>query len=89
MKRCATLALLISITASAASAADPVELSAFIALTRPEPTLQVRYGAESSQGSQFARNLSERAGYGGVTGTELPSRTQVARGAATANRALA
>jgi acetyl esterase/lipase len=50
MKRCATLALLISITASAASAADPVELSAFIALTRPEPTLQVRYGAEPSQG---------------------------------------
>ena len=50
MKRCATLALLISITVSAASAADPVELSAFIALTRPEPTLQVRYGAEPSQG---------------------------------------
>jgi hypothetical protein len=50
MKRCATLALLTSITASAASAAEPVELSAFIALARPEPMLQVRYGAEPSQG---------------------------------------
>jgi len=50
MKRCAILALLASITASAASAADPVELSAFIALARPEPTLQVRYGAEPTQG---------------------------------------
>ena len=50
MKRYAILALLASITASAASAADPVELSAFIALARPEPTLQVRYGAEPPQG---------------------------------------
>ena len=50
MKRYAILALLTSITASAASAADPVELSAFIALARPEPTLQVRYGAEPTQG---------------------------------------
>ena len=50
MKRYAILALLTSITASAASAADPVELSAFIALARPEPTLQVRYGAEPPQG---------------------------------------
>jgi acetyl esterase/lipase len=49
MKRCAILALLTSITASAASAADPVELSAFIALARPEPTLQARYGAEPTQ----------------------------------------
>jgi hypothetical protein len=39
MKRYAILALLTSITASVASAADPVELSAFIALARPEPTL--------------------------------------------------
>ena len=50
MKRYAILALLASVTASAASAADPVELSAFIALARPEPTLQVRYGAEPPQG---------------------------------------
>ncbi|WP_237050445.1 alpha/beta hydrolase [Microvirga ossetica] len=50
MKRYAILALLASITASAASAADPVELSAFIALARPEPKLQVRYGARPSQG---------------------------------------
>jgi acetyl esterase/lipase len=50
MKRCATLALLTVITAGAASAAEPVELSAFIALKRPEPTLQVRYGAERAQG---------------------------------------
>jgi acetyl esterase/lipase len=50
MKRYAILALLTSITASVASAADPVELSAFIALARPEPTLQVRYGAEPPQG---------------------------------------
>jgi hypothetical protein len=50
MKRCASFALLTSLTAGAASAADPVELSVFIALARPEPTLQVRYGAESPQG---------------------------------------
>ena len=50
MKCWATLALLTSLTASVASAADPVELSAFIALARPEPTLQVRYGAEPPQG---------------------------------------
>lgn len=49
MKRCVALALLTSITASTAAAADPVELSAFIALARPEPTLQVRYGAEPPQ----------------------------------------
>ena len=42
--------MLTSITASAASAADPVELSAFIALARPEPKLQVHYGAEPPQG---------------------------------------
>ncbi|WP_315974442.1 alpha/beta hydrolase [Microvirga sesbaniae] len=50
MRRCATLALLTSLMDSTASAADPVELSAFIALARPEPTLQVRYGAEPVQG---------------------------------------
>jgi acetyl esterase/lipase len=50
MKRCATLALMTSITAGAASAAEPVELSTFIALARPEPTLQVRYGAQTPQG---------------------------------------
>jgi hypothetical protein len=50
MKRSASFALLTSLTAGAASAADPVELSVFIALARPEPTLQVRYGAESPQG---------------------------------------
>jgi hypothetical protein len=57
MKRCATLALLALITASAASAADPVELSAFIALARPEPTLQVRYGADPPQGMGSAQGL--------------------------------
>jgi acetyl esterase/lipase len=50
MKRYATLALLTSITANAASAADPVELSTFIALVRPEPVLQVQYGAAAPQG---------------------------------------
>lgn len=50
MKVCAALALLTSITACTAAAADPVELSAFIALSRPEPTLQVKYGAEPAQG---------------------------------------
>ena len=50
MKHCASLALLMAITAGAASAADPVELPAFIALARPEPMLQVRYSAESPQG---------------------------------------
>jgi acetyl esterase/lipase len=50
MNRCAALALLMSITAGTAAAADPVELSAFIALARPEPTLQVRYGAAPAQG---------------------------------------
>src|SRR5215213_77592 len=49
MKRCITLVVLASIVASPVSA-DPVELSAFIALPRPEPTLQVRYGAAPSQG---------------------------------------
>jgi len=49
MKGCITLVVLASIVASPVSA-DPVELSAFIALPRPEPTVQVRYGAAPSQG---------------------------------------
>ena len=49
MKHYAALALLASIAAGPPSAADPVELSAFIALPRPAPTHQVRYGATPSQ----------------------------------------
>ena len=49
MRRCATLATLALIMASSLSVADPVELSAFVALPRPEPTLQVRYGEAPSQ----------------------------------------
>ena len=34
---------------SSVSASDPVELSTFIALPRPAPTLEIPYGANSSQ----------------------------------------
>jgi len=49
MNRCAMLAIVASIAGSASCLADPVELSAFVALPRPEPTLQVSYGAAPSQ----------------------------------------
>ena len=49
MNRCATLAFLISVSASSPCLADPVELSAFVALARPEPTLQVSYAEAPSQ----------------------------------------
>jgi acetyl esterase/lipase len=49
MNRRATLAILASIAASAPCIADPVELSTFVALPGPEPTLQVRYGEAPSQ----------------------------------------
>jgi acetyl esterase/lipase len=53
MIRCATLAAAAAaalISANPAAAlADPVELSAFVALARPEPTLQVRYGEAPAQ----------------------------------------
>src|SRR5829696_782758 len=45
MNRRAMLAIVASIAGSASCLADPVELSAFVALPRPEPTLQVSYGA--------------------------------------------
>ncbi|GJD52768.1 hypothetical protein OPKNFCMD_5535 [Methylobacterium crusticola] len=48
MKRCATLALALALALRPA-AADPVELSAFRDLPRPEPTLQVAYGPAPSQ----------------------------------------
>lgn len=48
MKRCAALALVAALAASSASA-EPVELSTFRSLPRPEPTLQVRYGEASTQ----------------------------------------
>jgi len=49
MKRCATLAFLACLAAGPPCLADPVELSAFVALARPEPTLQVSYGEAPSQ----------------------------------------
>ena len=49
MKRCATLAFLACLGASPPCMADPVELSAFVALARPEPTLQVSYAEAPSQ----------------------------------------
>src|SRR4051812_42531321 len=48
MKRCVTLAL--AALAVAPALADPVELSAFRDLSRPEPTLQITYGKAPSQG---------------------------------------
>jgi acetyl esterase/lipase len=49
MLACITLALLALVVAIPAYAADPVELSAFVALPRPEPTLELRYGPAPSQ----------------------------------------
>jgi acetyl esterase/lipase len=49
MKRWAASGLAMMLAVGPASA-DPVELSAFRALPRPEPTLQVAYGAAPSQG---------------------------------------
>ncbi|MBB2961165.1 alpha/beta hydrolase [Methylobacterium sp. R2-1] len=49
MKRCAALVLATALMIEPASA-DPVALSAFRDIPRPEPTLQVAYGASSSQG---------------------------------------
>jgi acetyl esterase/lipase len=44
-----TLALIAPVVALPAYAADPVELSAFIALPRPTPTFELRYGPAPSQ----------------------------------------
>jgi acetyl esterase/lipase len=44
---CAALVALI--LASSMSAADPVNLASFVALPRPVPMLEVRYGAAPSQ----------------------------------------
>ncbi|WP_132254910.1 alpha/beta hydrolase [Methylobacterium segetis] len=48
MTRCAILTL--AMLAIGPASADPVELSAFRALVRPAPTLQIAYGEASSQG---------------------------------------
>jgi acetyl esterase/lipase len=44
-----TLALIALVVAIPVYAADPIELRAFIALPRPEPTLQLNYGSAPSQ----------------------------------------
>ncbi|BAU88765.1 esterase/lipase-like protein [Methylorubrum populi] len=49
MKRCAALALATTLAIGPA-VADPVELSTFRDLPRPEPTLQVAYGEAPAQG---------------------------------------
>jgi hypothetical protein len=49
MKYCAALAFLTSIAVSPPCMADPMELSAFVALARPEPTVQVSYGEAPSK----------------------------------------
>lgn len=44
-----TLTLIVLAVVTPVYAADPIDLSTFVAISRPEPTLQLRYGSEPSQ----------------------------------------
>ena len=50
MRTCAIIASIAIIASSSAYSADPIELSAFIAIPRPPPTTTLQYGATASQG---------------------------------------
>src|SRR5262245_2723310 len=52
-RRATILALLAMIAPSAPCAADPVELSTFIALARPAPTAVLQYGPSDSQAADL------------------------------------
>lgn len=44
-----TLTLIVLAVVTPVYAADPIDLSTFVAISRPEPTLQLRYGSAPSQ----------------------------------------
>jgi len=50
MRAFATMASIAVIASGPAHAADPVELSAFVAIPRPAPTATFQYGTAAAQG---------------------------------------